>query len=159
MRNARYRSIVTEASAIIVAAVMFGFGSTAIGGKGFFRPSPVFSLPSAPGAVQSTFLTFEQTRRLYYEEQALFIDARHAYDFGLGHIKGAVNIPLNEFDRLRPILADVPKDRILVVYCDGEECNSSAELAKMFYGSGYQNVKIYFGGWNEWLAHKQPTER
>jgi rhodanese-related sulfurtransferase len=153
-----YRAAMKEASIIVIAAVVFGIASTGIMGKGFFRTSPPSTVPGALKDAGSIFLTYEEALGLYGQKRALFIDARHEYDFGLGHIKGAVNIPLNEFDRLRPILADLLKDRILVVYCDGEECNSSAELAKLLYGSGYQDVRVYFGGWNQWLAHQQPTE-
>jgi rhodanese-related sulfurtransferase len=114
--------------------------------------------PTAAVTVKSTFLTYEEARGLHLEGRALFIDARDGYDFGIGHIKGAVSLPLRQFNKNHPLLADLPKDRLLVIYCDGAECNSSAELAKMLYESGYSNVKVFFGGWNEWLAHKQPTD-
>jgi rhodanese-related sulfurtransferase len=153
-----YRAAMKEASIIIIAALIFGFVSTGLMGKGFFRTSLPSTVPGASRDARSIFLTYEEALDLYDQKRALFIDARHAYDFGLGHIKGAVNIPLNEFDKLRPILADLPRDKTLVVYCDGEECNSSAELAKLLYGSGYEDVRVYFGGWNQWLAHQQPTD-
>jgi rhodanese-related sulfurtransferase len=150
--------MLTEASMIVVVAAILSFVFTVIMGRGFFRVSPASKVFAAPKDVGSTFLTYEEAQALYLQERALFIDARHAYDFSLGHIKGAINVPLSEFEKNHSILADVPKDRMLVLYCDGVECNSSLELAKMLFGSGYVYVKIFFGGWNEWLAHKQPTE-
>jgi rhodanese-related sulfurtransferase len=95
---------------------------------------------------------------LNFLKRALFVDARHACDYNVGHIEGAVNLPLHEFDKAHANLAAVPKDRMLVLYCDGVECNSSVELAKALHESGYVNVRIFYGGGNEWLAHKQPTE-
>lgn len=153
-----YRTSLTETMIIVGAAVLFGFMFSAITGKGFFRVSPPSEAPAASTRPGSTFLTYEEAHSLYLRGGALFIDARDAYDFGVGHIKGAVNLPLHEFGRNHPLLGFLPKDKILVVYCDGVECNSSAELAKMLYGSGYSDVKVFFGGWNEWLSHKQPTQ-
>jgi rhodanese-related sulfurtransferase len=127
-------------------------------GNGLFRVSQASSAPNAPEAVGPTFLTYEEAQGLYPRKRALFIDARFAYDFSAGHFKGAVSVPLHELGKNHPILTVLPKDQILVAYCDGAGRNSSAELAKTLYGFGYSNVKVFFGGWNEWLAHKHPTE-
>ena len=143
---------------IVVAAIILSFTFTGIMGKGLFRVSPAPKAPTAADAVESTFLTYEEARGFYLRGSALFIDARHASDFNAGHIKGAVSIPLQEIRKNSPILSDLPRDRLLVAYCDGEGCSSSIELAKLLYRSGFSNVKVFFGGWNEWLAHKQPTD-
>jgi 3-mercaptopyruvate sulfurtransferase SseA len=47
---------------------------------------------------------------------------------------------------------------VLVAYCDGQECNSSINLALKLDSLGYSNVKIFFGGWREWTNSSQPTE-
>jgi rhodanese-related sulfurtransferase len=153
-----HRTPVIEAGMIVMAALLLSFMFTGIMGKGLFRVLPASNDSRAPEAVGSTFLTYDEALGLYLRKRALFIDARYAYDFVAGHIRGAVSIPLHEFDKNHPILTVLPKDQMLVVYCDGVGCNSSAELAKMLHGFGYANVKVFFGGWNEWLAHKQPTE-
>jgi rhodanese-related sulfurtransferase len=152
------RSTLFEATMIVTAAMLLSFVFTGIMGKGLFRVSQTSKGPTSAEAGASTFLTFEEVRGLYLQGHALFIDARDGYDFSVGHIKGAVSLPLREFNKKHPLLADLSKDRLLVIYCDGTECNSSAELARMLYESGYSNVKVFFGGWNEWLAHKQPEE-
>jgi rhodanese-related sulfurtransferase len=153
-----YRTVFVEVTMIVVAAIILSFAYTGIMRKGLFRASSPPSPAAAPEAIASTFLTYEEVQGLYIRQHALFIDARHASDFDGGHIKGAINIPLNEIRKNHGILQSLPRDRLLVVYCDGESCNSSVELAKLLYGSGFSNVKIFFGGWNDWLAHKQPTE-
>jgi rhodanese-related sulfurtransferase len=153
-----YRTAFAEATMILVAAIMLGFVYTGVTRKGLFRASSPSSPAAAPEASASTFLTYEEAQGLYIRQRAVFVDARHAFDFNRGHIKGAVNIPLSEAQKNHGILEGLPKDRMLVVYCDGESCNSSVELAKLLYGAGFSNVKVFFGGWNEWLAHKQPRE-
>jgi rhodanese-related sulfurtransferase len=153
-----YRTAFAEATMIVVAAMMLGFAYTGVMRKGLFRASSPSSPAAEPEAIASTFLAYEEAQGLYIRQRALFVDARHASDFNGGHIKGAVNIPLSELQENHGILESLPKDRLLVVYCDGESCNSSVELAKLLYGAGFSNVKIFFGGWNEWFAHKQPRE-
>jgi len=152
------RSAFTEAATIVAAAIILSFAYTGITGKGLFRASPALSSPAAPDTIACTFITFEEARELHLGQRALFIDARHAQDFGAGHIRGAVSVPLHGFDTTHPILSILPKDRMLVIYCDGEDCSSSVELAGLLYGAGFLNIKLFFGGWNEWLSHKQPTE-
>ncbi len=90
--------------------------------------------------------------------EAVFVDSRHPFDFRMGHIRSAINIPLNELSTKQRAIASLPRDKTIVVYCDGSECNSSIELAAKLYEQGLGGVKIFFGGWQEWTAKKFPTE-
>jgi rhodanese-related sulfurtransferase len=152
------RTAAFEASIIVLIASVAGFLFTDISGRGFFQTTLGLAGPRAPKVTTSTFLTFEEALALYDRHVALFIDSRHAYDFGVGHIKGAINIPLHEFDIVKQSLDNLPRDQMIITYCDGEECSSSIELAKLLYASGFLDVKIFFGGWSEWRTHNQPTE-
>ncbi|MEX2117657.1 MAG: rhodanese-like domain-containing protein [Bacteroidota bacterium] len=89
---------------------------------------------------------------------ALFIDARHAFDFAHGHIRGAVNLPLDEFDSRAGFVDSLPKNKILITYCDGVECNSSIGLASKLRDAGFSGVRIFFAGWSEWQNQNLPTE-
>jgi len=144
-----------EALLILIASSVLGFAYTATTGKGLFAPSPAAS----PADQLPAFLNIEQALQLYESGTAVFLDTRHAYDYDLGHIKGALNLPLTEFDEKKSLLTSIPKDHIIVVYCDGEECNSSIEMAVKLDSLAYSNAKIFFGGWKEWLAHDLPVAR
>lgn len=98
-------------------------------------------------------------RGLFESGSALFVDGRHEFDYKLGHIKGAINIPLKDFESRKAALSSLPKDKTIVTYCDGAECNSSIELAAKLFAEGFTDVRIFFGGWNEWNAHHLPTEQ
>ena len=100
----------------------------------------------------------EEARQFFEANGALFIDARSDYDFKLGHIKGAFNLPLPEFDQKKNILSAIPKDKLLITYCNGTGCNSSIELSVKLALAGFTNVRIFYGGWKEWEAMKLPTE-
>ncbi len=152
------KTALAEAATIVGAATILGFVFTGITGRGVFRTSPAATTSTAEHTITSRFLTFEEARALHSQGRALFLDSRHAYDFSLGHIAGAVNVPLHDFDTTHPMLSTIPRNHILVVYCDGEECNSSVALAALLHNRGFANVNVYFGGWYDWRAHNQQTE-
>jgi rhodanese-related sulfurtransferase len=154
------RNAVREAALIAAAAVLLATSYNALTGKGIF--SDAKHEPSAPPVAQEvppTFILFEEALGFFNSGEGLFVDARHEYDYKLGHIKGAVNLPLKEFDTHTAVYAGWPKDKLLVVYCDGAECNSSVELAKKLSAAGFTNVKIFFGGWTEWQTNQKSTEQ
>jgi len=151
---------IREATFIVLAAILLSTAYNALLRKGIFG-SPGAQKQSAPAVdeVAPVFITLEEALAFYNASQGTFVDARHEYDFGLGHIKGAVNIPLKEFEAHAETYVAWPKDRILIVYCDGAECNSSIELAKKFSAAGFTHVNIFFGGWTEWQMHGDATEK
>lgn len=142
-----------EAALVFAAATIFGFAYTAASGKGLFGPA-------ASGAHARTFpsISFEEARAIHARGEAIFLDSRPSVDFGLGRIPGAVNLPLQDFQSGGPILDLLPRDQPLVTYCDGEDCNSSLELAAKLDSAGYRNVKVFYGGWQAWTGNGQPTE-
>jgi rhodanese-related sulfurtransferase len=152
----RFRRTLREALFILGAATVLGFVYTAVTGKGMFATPP----PVAPAThTAPEFIAYDQALALFQSGAASFVDARHSYDYGLGHIKGAINLPLKEFESNRNVLGELPKDRLLVTYCDGAECNSSIDLAVRLDSLGYSAVKIFFGGWREWESNGGPVEQ
>lgn len=85
----------------------------------------------------------------------LFVDSREHPAYARGHIKCAVNIPYDKHENNMPLLEDMLDgnlDKPFVIYCDGSNCNASTILAESLLGAGFNGVKIYFGGWDEWIA-------
>jgi rhodanese-related sulfurtransferase len=99
-----------------------------------------------------------EVKALFDSGTALFIDARHTFEFARGHIRGAVNLPLNEFESRSGMVDSLPRNKILITYCDGVECNSSIGLAARLRDAGFSGVRIFFAGWSEWQAQNLPTE-
>jgi rhodanese-related sulfurtransferase len=148
-----------EAGALLVIAAALSFVYTGSTEKGLFAPPPP-QPPAVPkGIAAPAMISGEQAKVLFDSGNVVFIDARHEYDFKLGHIKGAVNIPLRMFETMKGVLDTIPKSRTLVAYCDGVECNSSIELSVDLAKAGYVDVKIFFGGWREWTSSHLPTEK
>ena len=66
---------------------------------------------------------------------AVFVDVRSAAEFASGYALGSINIPLNE---LPSRLAELPKDRDVVVFCAS---GSRSGMAKMMLKvKGFHNV-------------------
>jgi len=152
----RFREECVEAGVLLLAAILLGVGYSAVHGRGLFgeRRDISFDLDT-----MSTFITVDEARLLFDSGRALFVDARHSYDYDLGHIKGAINIPLQSFDPKSTLISSLPKDRFLVTYCDGQECNSSVALAEKLVDTGFPDIKIFLDGWNAWKSDTVRIER
>ncbi|HHU07565.1 MAG TPA: FAD-dependent oxidoreductase [Clostridiaceae bacterium] len=89
------------------------------------------------------------------ESGAYFIDSRTKEEFDSGHIKGAVNIPLQE---LRQRMDEVPKDRAVYLYCRSSTRSYNAVCA--LQNSGWNNVFLVSGSmlgvsWCEWFEDQR----
>lgn len=80
-------------------------------------------------------------------EGAIVLDVRSKYEFGSGHVPGAINIPISE---LCEGLSDLPDRRKVIITCcaSGIRSMSAAAILK---SSGYVNV--FNGG--RWKSLKE----
>ena len=150
------RQALREALILLVMAIGVGVVYTWLTHQGFF--TKVQPVPSTSNS-NLEMISLATAKEHFESENALFVDARHEFDFQQGHIRGAVNIPLKDIDIQIARLNKISKDKLLIVYCDGAECNSSIELSVKLMESGFANVKIFFGGWQEWISAKLPIEK
>ncbi len=103
-------------------------------------------------------ITLEQAYKLF-NTGVKFIDARDEADYLAGHITNSVNIPFDDFDNHKQKLEQLSKEKPLVIYCAGTDCDLSILLGNLLFEQGYEQVYVFFGGWNEWLNAKYPTEQ
>ena len=77
----------------------------------------------------------------YYvgRSDALIIDLRDREEFRKEHLRGAVNMPYEEFEEL----PDFPKGKTLVFYCS--RGGSSLMLAKQMAKKGYETRSVIGG--------------
>lgn len=99
--------------------------------------------------------------------KATLIDARSAAEFNgsdaksKGHIAGAINIEhkmvmnengtLKSKDELTKVFSKVPSSKPVIVYCETSVRAGIIYLA-LTSALGYNNVKVYDGAYNEWVA-------
>jgi rhodanese-related sulfurtransferase len=153
----RLQRAIREGLVLILCAAVLGFAFSAIRDKGLFAKDTGRSTSALPGG-SPTMIQLPEAVSLFEQQQALFIDARSPYDFARGHIRGAVNIPLHEVGMRGAAFDALPRDKVLITYCDGVECNSSIGLAAHLRELGFTGVRIFFGGWNEWQQQNLPSE-
>jgi rhodanese-related sulfurtransferase/predicted transcriptional regulator len=82
------------------------------------------------------------------------LDVRPEDEFALGHLPGAVNIPLSKLEHR---LAELPVDREVIAYCRGPYCVLSFEAVAALRARGYL-VRRLEDGYPEWKAAGLPIE-
>ena len=98
-------------------------------------------------------------KQIYDSGKAVFVDARSQDNFGDGHIKGAVSLPVGRFDeRIGAFKHRYSAESIIVTYCSGRTCTDSHQLAQLLLEHGYVNVSVFIGGYPNWKAEGYPIE-
>lgn len=95
----------------------------------------------------------------YYSQQpgTLMVDARSAEEYELGHISGAVSLPLDMFDQaFVAAQPEIRKSKLIVIYCSGGSCGTSEEVAKKLAEKGIKGLAIYADGLPGWMRSKLP---
>ena len=82
------------------------------------------------------------------------LDVRPEDEFALGHLPGALNIPLGKLEHR---LSELPTDRDIIAYCRGPYCVLSFEAVAALRARGYL-VRRLVDGYPEWKAAGLPIE-
>ena len=81
------------------------------------------------------------------------LDVRTPEEYVAGHVPGAVNIP---HDQVAARLADVPKDKDVVLYCrSGRRAGMAAEVLA---ANGYTRLQHLEGDMAGWQEKQRPVE-
>ena len=84
----------------------------------------------------------------------MVLDVRPEDEFALGHLPGALNIPLGKLEQR---LGELPADREIIAYCRGPYCILSFEAVAALRARGYL-VRRLEDGYPEWKAAGLPIE-
>lgn len=82
------------------------------------------------------------------------LDVRPEDEFAVGHLPGALNIPLAELERR---LGELPVDKEVIAYCRGPYCVLSFEAVSALRARGYLVHRLE-DGYPEWKAAGLPVE-
>ena len=80
-------------------------------------------------------------------KKLLVLDVRDAGQFAKDHIPGAMNIEWRQVFAQR---AKLPKDKTILVYCNTS--SFAGQVAMALRMDGFENVRLLYGGYNEWKA-------
>ncbi|WDD94290.1 metalloregulator ArsR/SmtB family transcription factor [Burkholderia sp. FERM BP-3421] len=76
------------------------------------------------------------------------LDVRPEHEYALGHLPGAINIPLEALARR---IAELPRDQEIVAYCRGAYCTLSADAVAALRAQG-RRARRLASGFPEWQA-------
>lgn len=96
-----------------------------------------------------------EVMKLARRGEVTVIDVRPRDEFHAGHIKGAINVPLEE---LGQYLADLPRDQEIVAYCRGPYCVLSYDAVEELRRQGFRARRLE-AGYPEWKAARLPVTR
>ncbi|HVC82546.1 MAG TPA: MBL fold metallo-hydrolase [Chloroflexota bacterium] len=140
--------IVDDHEADIAARQLGLIGLDALAG---YATSEVFSAWSARGRELATLRRIDPAglSDLLRRDEVEALDVREPSEVALGAIAGSRAIPLGYLPRR---LADLPRDRTLVVYCQSGMRSSIA--ASLLAAAGHQKVIDLVGGFDAWQRHQ-----
>lgn len=90
-------------------------------------------------------LTLEQ--QMTSDNPPLLLDVREDYETAQGIIQDATLIPLSVLDKRA---AELPKDRLIAVYC--RSGNRSLRAISILQSKGYTLLENVGGGYNAWVS-------
>jgi rhodanese-related sulfurtransferase len=144
---------------LIALAVSLGVNHFRRGGLPFTRELSSRGLSGGDKKAEEPIIKFEEARALFLTNGAVFVDARPAEVYHQGHIRGALNLPLDSLDEYLPDFSvQVPPDSLIITYCDGQSCHLSKEVALQLAAKGYSHVEVLVNGWSVWKDSGLPTE-
>lgn len=96
----------------------------------------------------------ELSRRLR-RKSVMLLDVRPEDEFAMGHLPGAINMPLKV---LQHRLKELPRNREIIAYCRGPYCVLSFEAVALLRARGFM-IRRLAEGFPEWAAAGLPLER
>lgn len=133
--------------------IIVGLAVVAAGLSAVFHPKrPAWFKTSSPEELRWQ-ISPEEAATLSSESDVLWIDARERVKFEESHREDAILLNLAEWSDLMFQHMDVLQDsfgRTVIVYCDGQDCGKSLEVAKRLRELiGLDPVYVLKGSWQE----------
>lgn len=104
-------------------------------------------------------ISLSKAKEYFDRGEGFFVDARSRYSYYELHIPGAVSLSASKFDsQYEEFENAIAKDALLIIYCQSITCRYSDVVANKLKGLGYRNIKIFAGGWVEWVQARYPVQ-
>ena len=113
---------------------------------------------TAPAAQPARMTPMTQQQLLEHlrshPDHVFVLDVRTPQEFAEGHVPGAVNVP---YDQVASRLAEVPKDKDIVLYCrSGRRAGLAADVLA---AQGYTRLSHLEGDMPAWIEKGHPVEK
>ena len=101
-------------------------------------------------------VTSEEAAQLLKNVHPFLLDVRTSGEFKNGHLKGAVNIPVQNLQSRLKELAQYKDERVLIYCATG---NRSTVASKILIDNGFRNIYNMRYGIADWIRKKFPLAR
>ena len=141
------------AALLVAGALSVAFTTIATAGE------PAATAPaSAPAAAAVAVAPMSPEALLEHQsrhpDHLFVLDVRTPQEYAEGHVPGAVNVP---YDQLASRLAEVPKDKDVVLYCkSGRRAGIAADVLA---ANGYTRLSHLEGDMPAWVAKGHAVEK
>jgi ArsR family transcriptional regulator len=112
---------------------------------------------SAPDAIPR--LRLEQFRAQHTAGSVLVVDVRDEFVYRMGHIPGAMSVPLAQVDRRADEVRTRAGRKPVVTYCSCPSEQTAASAAVALSKLGITNVSVLVGGYPEWVSTGGAVEK
>jgi rhodanese-related sulfurtransferase len=138
------------AALLIAGALWVAFTGYALAGTDPAATAPAAATVVATPMSQEALLQHQAQ----HPDHLFVLDVRTPQEFAAGHVPGAINVP---YDQLASRLAEVPKDKDVVLYCkSGRRAGIAADVLA---ANGYQRLSHLEGDMNAWVEKGRPLAK
>jgi rhodanese-related sulfurtransferase len=101
-------------------------------------------------------IALEQLMERMEKGEVLLLDVRPKDEYEIGHIPGAISIPIEELEKH---LTSLPVHKEIVAYCRGPYCLMSAQAVQILKSKGLKASRLEEGvhEWHHYAQHSQTT--
>lgn len=140
------KRILFEAAILLLVASLAGVLANTL------RASPLPWIPDAraslnpsenPDLAAKAYIQLDAVREHLAYGTAMFLDVRKADEFKQGHLPTALNVPAGEKEmHLDTIFRMLPKEELIVIYCNSGDCDPSGEMYAFLVRNGYSMDRL-----------------
>jgi len=151
-----YRRSVVTALAVLLGGVAMAANAAepAAATKAASVPAaaPAASAPAPQVALPEMSQAALLEHQAKHADHLFVLDVRSPEEFREGHVPGAVNVP---YDQIAARIAEVPKDKDVVLYCrSGRRAGIAADVLA---ANGYTRLSHLEGDMPAWIAQGRPV--
>jgi len=157
-------SSIGQSLIILVISFLFGFGYNTINDNGLSliavknivgseEISDIDSMLSETTFLTAPMMIDLDLTKQFFDRGVFFVDARDENEYREEHIVGAF------YGSVVQLASQISSNDPVVIYCSGEGCIESMEMAEnLMLDWNFTKVFVFEGGWPEWKVAKYPVE-
>ncbi len=138
-------------SNLLKIGILVAFSSLlSIGSLSFQKTDHLFHSKDIPS------ISLQVARWFFDQQGVVFLDTRSHRKYARGHIPGAINLSISNFEKQKTVLSNIPLSATIIVYCSGTTCQSSLKVAEWTkdYLGDHRNVYVFLEGFPNWEKAK-----